>query len=218
MSAEQVMEFKHKQIGDLRQRLMSHAGGLHGWIDRQIPRRFRSAVFPEDILQDVWVAAFRAFTNRQIHFDDWESTEVDQWLRTVAKHKLIDALRKHNREMLSKTNPIVKLSRGSGSYMNILDAVMGNGRSPSSIEAGKEATFAIQMALGCLPEDQRRALQMFYLAGRSRKSVADTLGVSETALGGTLFRAKKKLRDYLGDPARFFSGSGSDILKAGEKV
>jgi len=197
---------------------MVHAEDLQNWIDHHIPPRFRNVLFPEDILQEVWIAAFRAFSSRHLQIDDWKSCEVERWLRTVAKRKLIDFLRKYNRDVLSKTNPEVKMSRGSKSYINLFDAIMGNGRSPSSIEAANEATFAVQTALVCLPEDQRRVIQMYYLAGRTRKSIADTLGVTETALHGTLYRAKNKLRHYMGDPGKFFSDTGPSVVKSGKNV
>lgn len=212
------MELTDNQILFLREKLMVHAEGLQKWIDHQIPRRFRTIIFAEDILQEVWLAAFRAFSNRQLQIHDWQSCEVERWLKTVAKRKLIDFLRKHNREVLCKTSPDVKMSRGSQSYINLFDAIRGNGKSPSSIEATTEATFAVQTALVCLPEDQRRVIQMYYLAGRSRKSIAATLGVTETALHGTLYRAKNKLQHYMGDPGKFFSDAEPSVVKSGNNV
>src|SRR5947209_13974111 len=49
-------------------------------------------------------------------------------------------------------------------------------------------------ALGCLPFNQRAALVMRELEGRSYVEIADTIGVSVSAVETLIFRARKSLR------------------------
>jgi len=50
-----------------------------------------------------------------------------------------------------------------------------------------------------LPERQRAAVVLHYYADRSVKEAARIMGTSPAAVGVHLFRARKRLRELLGD-------------------
>jgi RNA polymerase sigma-70 factor (ECF subfamily) len=55
----------------------------------------------------------------------------------------------------------------------------------------------LEGALAKLSEDYRMPLLLFYFNGRSTKSIAETLGISQAAVQTRLTRARRKLRDLL---------------------
>jgi RNA polymerase sigma-70 factor (ECF subfamily) len=57
----------------------------------------------------------------------------------------------------------------------------------------------ILAAVSQLPERQRAAVVLHYFADRSVKEAARIMGTSPAAVGVHLFRARKRLRELLGD-------------------
>lgn len=55
----------------------------------------------------------------------------------------------------------------------------------------------LEGAMAKLSPDYRMPLLLFYFNGRSTKSIAETLGISQAAVQTRLTRARKKLRDLL---------------------
>ena len=62
-----------------------------------------------------------------------------------------------------------------------------------------EAGGTVLAAVGRLPERQRAAVALHYYADRPVREAARIMGTSPTAVGVHLFRARKRLRELLGD-------------------
>ena len=63
--------------------------------------------------------------------------------------------------------------------------------------------FALRRALARLPEDYREPLIMQVLGGFSCEEIAETLGISSSAVMTRLFRSRKQMREILdGDAER----------------
>src|SRR5262245_47163196 len=78
---------------NLEEELLKRAVGLRLYIQERIPEKLRAVVAVEDVLQDIWIAAFRRFKD----FDDEREFALDRWLRTIANRKLLDALKSARR-------------------------------------------------------------------------------------------------------------------------
>ena len=59
------------------------------------------------------------------------------------------------------------------------------------------------MLLGKLPQDQREALRLRYLEGKTLLEIAERLDRSEMAVAGLLKRGLRSLRDLGGTESRF---------------
>ena len=70
--------------------------------------------------------------------------------------------------------------------------------------AREELIAAIRDGLSALPPDQRAAVEQRYLHERSLDSTAETMQITEGALRGLIRRAKRAMRDALGESARWF--------------
>ena len=66
-----------------------------------------------------------------------------------------------------------------------------------------EQAVRLAMLLGKLPQDQREALRLRYLEGKTLLEIAERLDRSEMAVAGLLKRGLRSLRDLGGTESRF---------------
>lgn len=121
----------------------------------------------EDIAQQVLLKGFASI--KQLRSD----TQFEAWLIRIAKNLCIDFIRKRKRR---------------------------NNAPDERFEAGKSDTeeySEIRAALGELSQNHRLTLVLYYFDGRSTKSIAEILGMSEGAVQARLSRARKKLHRLL---------------------
>jgi RNA polymerase sigma-70 factor (ECF subfamily) len=125
----------------------------------------------EDTLQDAYVNAFKSLRDGR-----WDGkSKVETWLYRIVANACIDALRKRK-----------------------VRNVQGEGREPRfDGEVKAEARIALReldaLLAGLSPED-RAALVLVAVEGRSNKEAADVLGVTEGALEQRLVRTRAALR------------------------
>src|SRR5262245_41289658 len=78
-----------QELTPVQKLLIERIDHLHSFVQRAIPRRFVSLVSADDILQEVWIASHGAFESLQ----NKSQEEIDKWLTTITRNKVIDALR-----------------------------------------------------------------------------------------------------------------------------
>lgn len=129
------------------------------------------------------------------------------WLRRIADNNLRDAIKELER--LKRPPPDRRIGViDAGSYVDLVhmlsaDSVAG----PSRVAAANEAVAFIEDALGRLPTDYQRVIQLYELEGRSIAHTAEAMGRSEGSIKMLLSRARDRLRVALGSDSRFFSDS-----------
>lgn len=110
--------------------------------------------------------------------DTWDDTQpIEPWLRAIARHKLVDHLRR----------------RGYRDHVSIDDQV-DTLATPTDPHADARADS--RRLLESLPERQRRIVEEISLEGRRAAEVAVRLGMSEGAVRVTLHRALKALAAF----------------------
>lgn len=190
--------------------LMEHANQVYTYIDHKIPKKLRSQLGTDDILQEVWLASFRHFqkSNEADLFKDKES--ILRWLLRTSERKLIDVIRKINTKKRGGDQRIISSqSKHTTSYYDLLNAIRSDGRTPSSEVAAKEAMYSIQLALCNLPDDQRRAVTMRHIYGHKKEIIATQMDRSIPAVRGLIQRGMSKLRDMVGSSGSFFNDLNS---------
>jgi len=121
----------------------------------------------EDITQE---ALLKGFTDiNQLR----DSEQFGVWLGRIAKNLCIDFIRRQQ----FKRNAFVSRAEAS--------------RSSSKEYLGLEG------ALAKLPQHSRLVLMLYYFDGRSTKTIAETLEISQAAVQARLNRARKQLRKLL---------------------
>ncbi|MBN9090426.1 MAG: sigma-70 family RNA polymerase sigma factor [Reyranella sp.] len=122
----------------------------------------------EDVVQETLLAM-------HLKRDTWDDGQpLEPWLRAIARHKLVDYLRR----------------RGFRDHVDIDDYV----NSPeAAVTADASMTMDSRRLLATLPERQRRIVEEISLEGRQAADVAVHLGMSEGAVRVSLHRALKAL-------------------------
>jgi RNA polymerase sigma-70 factor (ECF subfamily) len=119
------------------------------------------------------------------------------WLRRALANNLKDEIRKlatARREVARQRSLEAALNESSARLEAWLAAEHS---SPVEQAERNEQLLLMSAALGDLPEDQRRAVEMHYLQGQPLADVAAALGRSKNAVGTLLFRGLTRLRKQL---------------------
>jgi RNA polymerase sigma-70 factor (ECF subfamily) len=132
----------------------------------------------EDVLQEAYVKAFRALSEGS--FDG--RSKVTSWLYQVVSRTAIDALR---RRAARRTKDTVDI--------DVADVAHAPDADPDL------ALFELEEWLADLPPEQRAAVVLKSIEGKTTREVAEILGCSEGAVEQRLVRARATLRQRRGD-------------------
>jgi len=164
-----LMRAARKGDDEAYRRLLTHvAVWLRAIARRGLAAAGRRLEDSEDIVQETLLAM-------HLKRDTWDETQpLEPWLRAIARHKLVDHLRR----------------RGFTDHLDIDDHA-DTLAAPTAEEAGSAADT--RHLLASLPERQRRIVEGVSLEGRSAREVGARLGMSEGAVRVALHRALKAL-------------------------
>lgn len=153
-----------------RRLLMQVAVWLRGVARRGLIAAGRQADDSEDIVQETLLAM-------HLKRDTWDERQpLEPWLRAIARHKLVDHLRR----------------RGVANHIDIED-LAETLAAPTDDTAG--STADARHLLASLPERQRHIVEGVSMEGQSAREVGIRLGMSEGAVRVALHRALKALAD-----------------------
>ncbi len=182
---------------ELQSLLVAGVRNLEEEVTRKMPAVCRRVISAEDILQEVWLAAFRG----RASFRNDRPDAFDRWVTVLTERKLVDAAR------AART-----MKRGSGhpgsraaSFGELFNRVASGSRTPSREVASREASRAVQIALCGLPEDWRRAIWLRHIEGRSPAEVAELMSRTVPAVRALLFKGMRELRARLGWSGMYFT-------------
>jgi RNA polymerase sigma-70 factor, ECF subfamily len=152
----------------------------HAWFENEVAKTaddlrafiagLGAGAYLDEVLQDAFVALWR------------QGPPADgrtlPWLKGVAKHKLVDALR----------------ARSADARRLELVEVLG---ADPTVEDDDDRlrTEAMRHCLGRLPEKLRDLVQAFYREARTSDVIARTLGVSAVAVRKQLMRVRRMLSE-----------------------
>jgi RNA polymerase sigma-70 factor (ECF subfamily) len=158
----------------------------------QLGRDLRSKLDSADLVQQTLLRACR----RREDFRGEGGPQLRAWLRKILANVVIDALRKfgevggggRERSLEDSAQRLEGLLKDSGS-------------SPSHKADRKERILLLADALARLPDDQRLAVEMRHIQGKSLDEIAGQMERSVPAVAGLLRRGLKALRSELAELA-----------------
>ena len=144
----------------------------------------------DDVVQDVLMTVHRARATYE------PSHPFLPWLRAIARHRAIDALRRQGRHRTREMHSSVAMDTTPAEESGIDDRLDWSARSAPLAEAIRN-----------LPQGQREAVERLALGEQSLADASAETGRSKTALKVNLHRAINALRKRLGSQP----GEGGDV-------
>ncbi|HKB16906.1 MAG TPA: sigma-70 family RNA polymerase sigma factor [Planctomycetota bacterium] len=188
-------------------RLFVHSQGMiRRSVEKQMSRRLRKRVSPEDVAQEIQMIVYREAPKAR--FENLRAFRG--WVEELVRNRLIDHERKEfgpkrgtDPQSLEKTLP------GGGSAPGWLrDAIPGSQSTPSREASKREDINGVPALLGKLPEDLREILRMAHFEGLTHAQIAARTGKSPEAVRKAISRAYEACRRLLG-PGKGFPGGVS---------
>jgi RNA polymerase sigma factor (sigma-70 family) len=187
----------------LEKLLISHLPALERHIGRQMPTDARRELGAEDVLQDVLSQAFRDIK----HFENREDASFLAWLKSIADHRLADALKRIGRK--KRGGDFNRLSSAdvakTSAVATLIDIVCHDSHLPDDSAMQREAEVAMQVALASLPSNQREAIQARYLWNKGVDEIARDTRRTPGAVRGLIDRGKRKLAEAMGRSSRWLN-------------
>jgi RNA polymerase sigma-70 factor, ECF subfamily len=197
---ERAVRGDRAALGDL---LLAHLDGLERHVSAKLPDHIRSLVAPDDVVQEALVQAIRGIAG----FQSRGPASFRNWLWSIADHEVRQTVERLGAQKRGGRRQHVPAATGqTSSFIDLFELVADStAGTASGALAGQEAARAMQVGIAGLPDDQRRAVRLHFLEGRSLDDTAGALERSPGAVRGLLHRAKAGLRDALGHSSRWFA-------------
>lgn len=191
---------------DLIRRLLSLTPRLRGFLSQRIPPRHRASIDPDDLLQEVHVAALAGAPDCIFR----EESEFEAWVFTIARRKLIDEIRAQT-AMKRGAGTVFHAGQLESNPESLAAALtsMSGGPTPSRDAAGRELREEVLKGIARLPEPQQSALRLHHFEGLGVQEVAESLGLTPGQARSSLYRGRCRLAEIMGRAARFFSDAPS---------
>ena len=145
-------------------------------VNGYLARRTGDAVLAEELAQETFYRATRAFLG-------WRGGSAVAWLLAIARHVLVDEVRRGRRLVPLPDSLVADIEPGGGDD--------------------------VTRVLASLPKAQRHVLELIYVYGYSHAEAAAILGTSEGAVKTAVWRARSAFRRVYLTEAGPVSDSGS---------
>lgn len=169
---------------------------LLSFIGRSMSDAMRRKVEPDDVLQEVGIAALQSL-------DEMDLTQRDpfRWLCQLSERRIIDAHRRYfgaQKRSAEKERDLFSPGADNG-QIGFIDVLAASITSPSQAFSRDQREFKLQVALEELPVEHQAAIRLRYVEGLPSKEIAKQLGKSDGAVRVMLTRSLSKLQERLGE-------------------
>ncbi len=138
--------------------------------------------------------AIKQFRGENLH-------ELAGWLRRIMARNLADEVRKFRREKRDASLEQSLQAAFDDSSICMERFLAGQTTSPENRAIRNEQLIRLAAAVESLPDDQRAAVSLHHLQGKSAAEIATQMNKTDVAVAGLLRRGLKRLRELMKDAA-----------------
>jgi RNA polymerase sigma-70 factor (ECF subfamily) len=164
----------------------------------QVGDRLRGKLDPSGVVQQTLLEAHQARDKLRGLSD----AQLAAWLRRALAHNLADEARRLGARARDAAGERSLERAVDGSSARLEALLAADQSSPSHHAARQEDLLRLAEALAGLPEDQRAAVELHHLEGRTLAETAAAMGRTRSAVASLVFRGLRNLRRRLGDDER----------------
>lgn len=154
-----------------------HVGEVHNFFERRQPDETAA----DDLSQEVFVKAMQALAGYT-----WTGVPIRAWLFRIARHLLVDGLRRRTRRGVDEALPEAEALPDPDVFLD-----------PARWVVAKETRLALIAAVEALPPGQRTSITLTYARGLSCAEAGRMLGKTEEAVSRSRFQGVRTLRRQL---------------------
>jgi RNA polymerase sigma-70 factor (ECF subfamily) len=163
----------------------------------QLDARLQAKLDPSDLVQQTLLKAHE----KREQFRGTTEAELTAWLRQILADRLAKAVRHYAAGARDVGLEHSLADALSASAARLEAWLVDQGPQPSGQAGRNEEVLRLSAALGQLPDDQRRAVELKHLKGLAAAEVAAQLGKTTRAVAGLLLRGLRRLRQLLEEGA-----------------
>jgi RNA polymerase sigma-70 factor (ECF subfamily) len=159
----------------------------------QLDDRLRGKLDPSDVVQQTLLEAHQARDKLR----GLNEAQLAAWLRRALANNLADEARRLGAQArdVGRERPLAQAVDESSARLESLLAAEHS--SPSHQAVRQEDLLRLAEALGRLAEDQRAAVELHHLEGRTLAETAQAMGRSRSAVASLVFRGLRNIRQRL---------------------
>jgi RNA polymerase sigma-70 factor (ECF subfamily) len=197
LTIETLMEQSPQDAGPDLERYREY---LRTLARQQLDDRLRGKLDPSDVVQQTLLEAHQARDKLRGLSD----AQLAAWLRRALANNLADEVRRLGAGVrdVGRERSLQQAVDESAARLEAL--LVAEQSSPSDQAVRQEDLLRLAEALAGLPEDQRAAVELHHLEGRTLAETAAALGRTRSAVASLVFRGLRNLRQRLDE------GEGSD--------
>jgi RNA polymerase sigma-70 factor, ECF subfamily len=163
---------------------------MDGWLQGKLD--------PSDVVQETLLRAHEKYDQ----FRGRTEEELAAWLRQILANELAQAVRRFTTQARDVGRERSLEAAVEESAARLEQWLSASQDTPGQQLERQEELLRLAAALGQLPEDQRKAVELHHLKDCPVAEIAMQLGRSPAAVGALLYRGLQKLRMLLADSER----------------
>jgi len=205
---------KGKNLMHLFARDLENGGYFYRTFYRQAYNKLGSRELAEEKVQDLYIEASLSAENYKREIDDsmelTPGTPLVRWIRRILTHKLVDDIRRvkgrtktQRKREFNATNVKENYQNTNPDYSGVLETASCD-HTPLSLllvkdnlDEQEETIQKLREAIGELPEDQKRIVNLRYFEGQSYREMQQQESISNATVARRLQRARRTLREKL---------------------
>lgn len=180
---------------------------LYGYLRRYVGDDELAA----DVFQNTFVQVFVKIEQYQ------PGRPARPWLYAIATNQAIDALRRRNRRVDGRADPLLAGDDGDDAARPLFEVLRDRAPGPVEQAEGAELRQLVRDAVDRLPDLLRQVVVMAYFQGLRYQEIADALDIPLGTVKSRLHAALAKLTEAWEPPGDELSATATGERRAGRK-